>query len=102
MKPTSIPDAPLAWQQLLEEADLCADHAQSAANCGRFCAACGLLMTASALCNRALQSPDVRCFASEVEGAVARRLGFYQDEVDKLLEAAVTRRLEKNGGLDAN
>lgn len=90
MKPTlSLP----AWQQLLQEADLCADHARDAASCGRFCAACGLIMTASALCNRALESPDVRCAQREVEGEVASRLGFYQDEVDRLLESALTGRL---------
>lgn len=86
----------LSPQQLLQEADLCADYARDAADCGRFCAACGLILTASALCNRALEASGARC-----EAEVASRLGFYQDEVDRLLEAAIARRLDKNGGYDA-
>ncbi len=81
-----------AWQQLLEEADLCAAHAQDAAQCGRYCAACGLILTANALCARALESPSARRELLTVESAVASRIGFYQDEVDRLLEHTVKDR----------
>lgn len=90
MKPTLT-----AWQQLLQEADLCADYARDADQCGRYCAACGLILTASALCNRALESAEARC---EVEAEVMGRLGFYQDEVDRLLEKSIARRLNQTDG----
>ncbi|RYX83137.1 hypothetical protein EON83_16445 [bacterium] len=90
----SAPELPL-WKQLLEEADLCASHAQDAASCGRFCAACGLIMTANALCARALESPSAKCELPIVEGAVAERMGFYQDEVDRLLNRSVQGHLQK-------
>lgn len=85
------------WRQLLDEADLCATHAREAAQCGRFCAACGLLITANALCLRALESPSARSELLVVEGAVTSRLGYYQDEVDALVERAVAKRLAYPG-----
>ncbi|BCM93744.1 hypothetical protein IAD21_05635 [Abditibacteriota bacterium] len=90
----SAPELPV-WKQLLEEADLCASHAQDAAQCGRFCAACGLILTANALCARALESPSAKCELLAVEGAVASRMGFYQDEVDRLLNRAMQGHLQK-------
>lgn len=85
------------WIELLKEADLCADYAQEAANCGRFCAACGLIMTADALCERALANGATCGQRVEIESAVASRRGFYQDEVEKLVECAVLRRLKSGG-----
>lgn len=90
------------WQQLLEEADLCASHAQEAAQCGRFCAACGLILTANALCTRALETPVSTCELRAIEVAVAVRMGFYQDEVDRLLNRSVQNHLPKGNAAKGN
>ncbi len=82
------------WQQLLAEADLCARYATEAAQCGRFCAACGLILTADALCRRALGATSNRSEQNVIESEVVPRLGFYQNEVGRLLEQAVTTHLE--------
>ena len=81
------------WRDLLSEADECAVLSREAASSGSFCAACGLLLTADALCRRALNG---RCGAAEDlsrEAAVNFRRGIYQNEVDHLIESAVRVRL---------
>ena len=81
------------WRDLLSEADECAVLAREEASKGCYCVACGLLLTADALCRRAMKR---QCGAAEDlsrEAAVNYRRGVYQHEVDQLLDSAVRAKL---------
>ncbi|RYG53622.1 hypothetical protein EON80_32520, partial [bacterium] len=56
------PEPPLLWRRLMEQADLCFEHAAQAAQGKRFSAACGLIVTAQELLRRA---QSVQCSARD-------------------------------------
>jgi hypothetical protein len=87
------PTTPLLWRRLLEQADLCFEHAGQAAQGKRFSAACGLIITAQELLRRAHSLDCSACDHLVMEQAIIVRLDRARRELDEWLELAVEVRL---------
>lgn len=87
------PQPSLLWRRLLDQVDLCFEHAAQAAQGKRFSAACGLIVTAQELLRRA---QCLHCSARDhlvLERAIIVRLEHARRELDEWLELAVEVRL---------
>jgi hypothetical protein len=84
---------PLLWRRLLEQADLCFEHAAQAAQGKRFSAACGLIVTAQELLRRAQIVHCSSCDHLVLERAIIIRLDRARHELEELLDLAVDVRL---------
>ena len=90
----------LEWQEtprmcgrLIEQADVCLEHARLAEKGLKFSAACGLILTAQELLRRSL---SIDCSTTEhlaLERAVIGRLDASRRDLDRLLDLAVQVRM---------
>ncbi|BCM93743.1 hypothetical protein IAD21_05634 [Abditibacteriota bacterium] len=86
-------ETPRVWCRLIEQADVCLEHARLAEKGLRFSAACGLILTAQELLRRSL---NIKCSTTEhltLERAVTERLNSSRRDLDRLLDLSVQVRL---------
>ena len=86
-------ETPRMWGRLIEQADVCLEHARIAEKSLKFSAACGLILTAQELLRRSL---SIDCTTTEhlaLERAVIGRLDASRRDLDRLLDLAVQVRM---------